>query len=147
MRQPLKIALAVVVVIAVASGCGSDDDESQGGESGKTKSAAQAAKPKAQSARARMVKCIEDAGFEITHGDQDAATATNYTVKGDNPGRRTAAVVIHSNRDDAARAAAKAGEDKGLNAVPFGRAELILYTAENTEAGVLANCVQKGYVK
>lgn len=149
MRQRLKIALAVVLAAGIAAGCGSDDDSANGGGSGgsdTSKSAAKPAKLKPTSARGQMVKCMDRAGFDVTHKDQDEATATNYIVQGDKAGSKKAVIIIHSNKDDSERAAIKAGETKGLNAVPFGRAEFIRYDATDREAGVLANCVAESYV-
>ena len=152
MRQRVKIALAVVLAAGIAAGCGSDDDSANGGGSGgsdTSESSAKAAKPaklKPTSARGQMVKCMDRAGFDVTHEDQDEATATNYIVQGDKAGSKKAVIIIHSNKDDSKRAAIKAGETKGLNAVPFGRAEFIRYDATDREAGVLANCVAESYV-
>ena len=170
MRQPLKIALAVLLAAAFAAGCGSDDDSSSGGDAAdKTTTSAQAAtdgtdadaggesepetdtksggaKPKPASARAKMLTCLEDdAGFEVTHEGDDEAKATAYTVEGDSGGSKKAEIIIHSNQNDAAGAARRAGEDKGLNAVAFGRAEFIRYKATDTEAGQIVNCVAAGY--
>ena len=149
MRQPLKIFLAVVLAAGIATGCGSDDESpnaESGGSDAPKRSAKASEAPKPTSARGQMVRCMERAGFDVSHKDQDAATATNYTIGGDEPGSRKAVVVIHPNRDDAERSSIRAGEDKGLNAVAFGRAEFIRYKATDTEAGVLANCVAEGYV-
>ena len=149
MRQPLKISLAVVLAAGIATGCGSDDESpnaASGGSDAPKTSAKASEPPKPTSARGEMVNCMERAGFEVTHEDQDAATATSYTVQGDDPGSRKAVVVIHPNRDDAERSSIKAGEDEGLNAVAFGRAEFIRYESTDTEAGVLANCVAEAYV-
>jgi hypothetical protein len=157
--QPLRTAaLAAVLAAALLSGCGSDDDTGGSASDTATNSASPAkskseskskskAKLKPTSARAKLVKCIEDAGFEVTYPKQDAATATNYTVKGDKPGVTTALIVIHPNRDDAASAARRAGVDKGINAVAFGRAEFIPRAAGNTETGVLANCIAAQYAR
>ncbi|HEV2059541.1 MAG TPA: hypothetical protein VGR11_09295 [Solirubrobacteraceae bacterium] len=154
MRQPLKIILAVVVAAGIATGCGSDDDSPNGGSGGsgdsggseKRDASEQAGAPKPTSARGQMVKCIERAGFEVSHEDQDAATATNYTIEGGDAGSKKAEVVIHSNRDDARRTATKAAQEKGINSVAFGRARFIPRKATNTEAGIIANCVAGGYV-
>ncbi len=153
MRQPLKIALAVVLAAAFAAGCGSDDDSPKGGggaagsgKSDKSKGSAPPAKLKPTSARGKMVKCMDRAGFDVTHKGQDEATATNYIVEGAKAGSKKAVIIIHLNKDDSERAAIKAGETKGLNAVPFGRAEFIRYDATDREAGVLANCVAESYV-
>ncbi len=142
-------AVALLIAAVFAGGCGSDDEEekSQKDPSGKAKSEAKDAKPKRKSARAQMVKCIEDAGFKIAHDDdQDAATATNYTVAAAQGAAKKAVVVIHPNKDEAERAATKAGEERGLNVVAFGRTEFIRYAATDREAGVLANCIAEEYV-
>lgn len=151
MRQPLKLILALVLAAGVATGCGSDDDSPNGDSGGSdtpTTAAQSSEPPKRSTARGKMVNCIERAGFEVTHKDQDAATATNYTVEGDDPGSsKKAEVVIHPNRDDAERSSIKAGEEKGINALAFGRAEFIRHESSDTEAGVLANCIAGAYVK
>jgi hypothetical protein len=151
MRQPLKLVLVLVLAAAFAAGCGSDDD-SPSGANGNGDDAAErsdapkkAAKPKKKSARAEMVKCMEDEGFEVDHEGDDAEKATNYTVEGG--GKKKAEIIIHSNKNDAAGAARKAGEEKGINSIPFGRVEFRNNDdATNTEAGVLANCVAEAYV-
>ncbi len=156
MRQPLKLLLALVLAAALAAGCGSDDDDSSsnggggggGGsaESDKPKSSAAAGKPKAKkSARGEMVKCIEDEGFEVTPEGDDEEKATNYTIEAG--GKKKAEIIIRSNKNDAAGAARKAGEEKGINSIPFGRVEFRNNDdATDTEAGVLANCVAEAYV-
>jgi hypothetical protein len=162
MRHSLKFALAVVVAAGFATGCGSDDDSDKpraGGASDEAKTtessdkdstgtkAKSTSKPKRESARGQMVSCMEKAGFEVTHEGEDAAAATNYTVGGDEAKSRKAVIIIHSNKNDASAAATKAGEEKALNAVAFGRAEFIRYHATDTEAGQLANCVAEGYTR
>lgn len=156
MRQPLKFVLAVLLAATFAAGCGSDDDSSNGGNAGgaggggggstQAESAAPDAKPSAKrSVRAEMVRCIERAGFEVTHEGDDAEKATNYTIEA--RGSKKAEIIIHANRNDAAGSAVRAGEDKGINSVPFGRAEFRRAdTASNSEAGELANCVAEAYV-
>ena len=151
MRRPLKLLLTIVLAATFATGCGSDDDSSgDGGGSGgsdKPKASAKSddAKPKKQSARAEMVKCMEDAGFEVSHEGDDEEKATNYTVEAG--GKKKAVIIIHSNKNDAASAARKVGEEKGVNSIPFGRVEFRNNdSATNTEAGVLANCVAEAYV-
>lgn len=154
MRQPIKIILALVLAAGVAAGCGSDDDSPSGDSGGSdtpttTATTARSSEPpKRSTARGKMVNCIERAGFEVTHKDQDAAKATNYTIEGDDPGSsKKAEIVIHPNRDDAERSSIKAGEEKGINALAFGRAEFIRHESTDTEAGVLANCIAGAYVK
>ena len=151
MRQPLKLFLVLVLAAAFAAGCGSDDDSPSGGAGNGDAAAEQGdapkktAKPKKKSARAEMVKCMEDEGFEVDHEGDDAEKATNYTVEGG--GKKKADIIIHSNKNDAAGAARKAGEEKGINSIPFGRVEFRNNDdATNTEAGVLANCVAEAYV-
>ena len=158
MRQPLKLVLALLLAAALAAGCGDDDSSSGGGGDGakKTEQAEKAekadngatpsAKPKKKrSARAEMVKCVEDEGFEISHEGDDAEKATNYTVEGG--GKKKAEIIIHSNKNDAAGAARKVGEEKGINSIPFGRVEFRNNDgATDREAGVLANCVAEAYV-
>jgi len=153
MRQPLKLVLVVVLAAALAVGCGSDDDSSGGGGgsggSDKPKPKASAngadAKPKKKSARAEMVKCMEDEGFEVSHEGDDEEKATNYTIEAG--GKKKAEIIIHSNKNDAAGTARKVGEEKGVNSIPFGRVEFRNNdAATDTEAGVLANCVAEAYV-
>ena len=151
MRQPFKLVLALVLAAGFAAGCGSDDDSSKdgGGSAGSRQGRPHptpAAKPKKKaSARAEMVTCMEDGGFEVTHEGDDDATATNYTIEAG--GSKKAEIIIHSNKNDATRSANKAGEEKGINAIPFGRTEFRRGdAATNTEAGVLANCVAEAYV-
>jgi len=153
MRQPLKLFLAVVLTAALAAGCGSDDDSSNGGGGGgsgggaaeKAESPAKAAKTKKKSARSEMVTCMEDEGFEVSHEGDDEEKATNYTIEAG--GKKKAEIIIHSNKNDAAGSARKAGEEKGINAIPFGRTEFRRNdAATDTEAGVLANCVAEAYV-
>jgi hypothetical protein len=150
MRQPLTTFLAVVLAATLAAGCGSDDTSpSGGGGAGATATSKSSAKPaevKSTSTRGKLLTCMRDAGFQVTHEGQDESTATNYTVAGDDAKSKKAVIVIHSNRGEAVRAATKAGEEKGLNTVPFGRAVFIRYAATDTEAGVLANCVAEQYV-
>lgn len=155
MRQPpFKFLLALVLAAALAAGCGDDDEPSNGGgsaseqaeQSDKGEQAEGAkAKPKKKSARAEMVSCIEDEGFDVSHEGDDAEKATNYTVQ--RGGKKKAEIIIHSNKNDAAGAARKVGEAKGINSIPFGRVEFRNNDdATNTEAGVLANCVAEAYV-
>ena len=150
MRQPFKLVLALVLAAGFAAGCGSDDDSSKDGggsaAADKATTSTPAAKPKKKaSARAEMVTCMEDGGFEVTHEGDDDATATNYTIEAG--GSKKAEIIIHSNKNDATRSANKAGEEKGINAIPFGRTEFRRGdAATNTEAGVLANCVAEAYV-
>ncbi|HEV2774875.1 MAG TPA: hypothetical protein VGV90_04725 [Solirubrobacteraceae bacterium] len=159
MRQPLKLFLALVLAATLAAGCGSDDDSPDGGggggaaseqaENGENSEQADgsnpAAKPKKKSARAEMVSCMEDEGFEVSHEGDDEEKATNYTVEAG--GKKKAEIIIHSNKNDAAGAARKVGEEKGINSIPFGRVEFRNNDdATDTEAGVLANCVAEAYV-
>lgn len=158
MRQPLKIVLAVLLAAAFAAGCGSDDESSNGNGDGAAANgggggastqaegspAAGRSSPK-RSVRAEMVKCMEDAGFEVTHEGDDAEKATNYTIEAG--GSKKAEIIIHANRNDATGSAVRAGEERAINSVPFGRAEFRRAdTATNSEAGVLANCVAEAYV-
>ena len=151
MRQPLKLVLVLVLAAAFAAGCGSDDEPSSGGAGNGDAAGEQAdapkkaAKPKKKSARAEMVGCMEDEGFEVSHEGDDEEKATNYTVEAG--GKKKAEIIIHSNKNDAAGAARKVGEEKGVNSIPFGRVEFRNNDdATDTEAGVLANCVAEAYV-
>jgi hypothetical protein len=153
MRRPSDTVLAVLAAAALVAGCGSDDKStssatgtSAAGGSSKAKTSAKAAAPKRASTRGKMVKCLRDAGFDVAAAGGDEETATTYTVKGAGAGSRKAVIVIHSDKGGATSAATKAGAEKGLNAVAFGRAEFIRYKSTNTEAGVIANCVAEGYV-
>ena len=152
----LPATLAVLLTIVFAAGCGSDDDEKSGasGDTEKTEKADKADKadkagksgaPKRTSARGKLVDCVEGEGLEISHEGEDAEKATDYTVGPDNARRRKAVIKIHSNRDEAQRSAERAGLDKGLNAVAFGRAEFIRYEATDNEAGRIVNCLSMAY--
>ena len=152
MRQPLKTLLAVLLAAALAAGCGSDDDSSNANGNGGGGAAENADGPAQtttttakRSARATMVKCMEDAGFQVSHEGDDEERATNYTIEAG--GSKKAEIIIHSNKNDAAGSARRAGEEKGLNSIPFGRTEFRRGDdATDTEAGVLANCVAEAYV-
>lgn len=151
MRQPFKLVLVLVLAAALAAGCGSDDEPSGGGadngDAGAERADApkKAAKPKKKSARAEMVKCMEDEGFEVSHKGDDEEKATDYTVQAG--GKKKAEIIIHSNKSDAAGAARKVGEAKGINSIPFGRVEFRNNdAATDREAGILANCVAEAYV-
>ena len=156
MHQPLKLVLVIVLAAAFAAGCGSDDESPSGGAGNGDAAAEQAdapkadepkkaAQPKKRSARGEMVKCIEDEGFEVDHEGDDEEKATNYTVEAG--GKKKAEIIIHSNKNDAAGAARKIGEEKGVNSIPFGRVEFRNNdAATDREAGVLANCVAEAYV-
>jgi hypothetical protein len=151
-----RTALALLLTLAfAAAGCGSDDDDSKSGASSAGDKTEQADKtdkktekssaPKKTSARGKLVSCIEGEGLEISHEGDDAEKATNYTVGPDNAKRRKAVIKIHSNRGEASRSAERAGLDKGLNAVAFGRAEFIRYEATDNEAGRIVNCMSAAY--
>lgn len=151
MRQPSTTLVAALLAAALAAGCGSGDGSPSGDGAGSDRSATSPTATKTTpaqraSTRDKLVGCMRDAGFTVTHAGQDASTATTYTVTGDGAARK-AVVIIHSNRNDAAGAARRAGEQQGLNTVPFGRAEFIRYKATDTEAGVIANCVAEQYVR
>ena len=142
-----NVALAVLALAwLIAAGCGSDDTESSSRESETKPETAQAEKnekpkPKRKSVRAQMVDCIEgDLGFEVTAADDDPH---RLSVK-DPDGKVQAVVVIHSDAG-IARGAAVRTQEKGINAVAFGRAEFIRRAANDTEAGVIANCISAGY--
>ena len=149
MHQPLKIVLAVLLAAAFAAGCGSDDESNGNGGGGASTqaegSASETRSTPKRSVRAEMVKCMEDAGFEVTHEGDDAEKATNYTIEAG--GAKKAEIIIHANRNDATGSAVRAGEERAINSVPFGRAEFRRAgTATDGEAGVLANCVAEAYV-
>ena len=167
MPQPFKLVLVLLLAAALAAGCGGDDDSPSGGggdgaekteqaekadgtdkteKADKSDGSTAAAKPKKKkSARAEMVGCIEDEGFEVDHEGDDEEKATNYTVKAG--GKKKAEIIIHSNKNQAASTARKVGEEKGINSIPFGRVEFRNNdAATDTEAGVLANCVAEAYV-
>jgi hypothetical protein len=150
-RRHATLSILIAAVIA-AAGCGSDDKPKSGAAdtpkspaAAKPETKAKSAAPKPTSARAKLVNCIVDKGFEVTHAGQDAATATTYTVPSGDGGRATAVIKIHSSRDEARSSVRRAGEERGVNAVPFGRAEFIREAATDTEAGVILNCVSLAY--
>jgi hypothetical protein len=152
-RSRLAPAVLAALVFALASGCGSDDDSKSraSGEPGaknehSTKPADKgSAAPKRSSARGKLVDCIEREGIDITPEGDDEAKATSYTVGPQSARRRKAVIKIHSNRGEASRSAERAGLDKGLNAVAFGRAEFIRYEATDNEAGRIVNCMSAAY--
>lgn len=138
--MPRNLALALLAIASsIAAGCGSDDSEpSPGGQSGARE--VQKAEPKAKSVRAQMIDCIErELGYDVTTGEDPH----KLSIKSSN-GKRQAVVVIHPDAAAARKAVART-LSKELNAVVFGRAELILDAARDTEAGIIANCVAGGY--
>jgi hypothetical protein len=155
------LLLAGAIATATATGCGSDDDSKSGstakpGTKTEQKAATKpadtsdgdgSAAPKASSARGKLTTCLDREGIDAAHEGQDAATATTYTLKArSGEGDKTDAVIkIHPSRDEAAGSARRAGEDRGINAVAFGRAEFIRRAATDTEAGVIVNCVSMAY--
>jgi len=144
-----RTALAILLTALVAAGCGSDDDPKSGvsdePDAKTEQSAEEPAAPKKASARSKLVSCVEGEGYEISHEGDDAEKATDYTIGPDDPKRAKAQVKIHSNRGDAASSARRAGEDEGINAVVFGRAEFIRLQATDTEAGRIVNCLSAAY--
>jgi hypothetical protein len=151
-------ALLVAIAVATATGCGSDDD-SKSDSSAKpaqkagTKSAEKSgdtskdASDDGSAARGKLTKGLDREGVDVSHEGQDAATATTYTLKArSGEGDKTDAIVkIHSSRDEAASSARRAGEEHGINAVAFGRAEFIRRAATDNEAGTIVNCVSLAY--
>lgn len=143
-----RVALAVLLSAGlIATGCGSDDDpepssESQGG-SNATQAQESGSKPKTakKSVRETMVDCIEgELGSDVETDDGDD---NRLTVKGSED-KALAVIVIHSDVGAAKKAVGKTLES-GTNAVTFGRAEFIRRSAGDTEAGVIANCLQQAY--
>lgn len=141
-----RIALAVLLSAGlIATGCGSDDDaepDSQGGSNAtQAQESDSKAKPKKKSVRETMVGCIEgELGSDIETDDGDD---NRLTVKGSDD-KALAVIVIHSDVGAAKKAVAQTLET-GTNAVTFGRAEFIRRSADDTEAGVIANCLQQAY--
>jgi hypothetical protein len=135
------VTLATLLVVGlIAAGCGSDDDtepKSDGPAAAETKKA----KPHSPtSARGKMVDCVEsELGFEMKPGDDP----DKLSIKSED-GKLKADVVIHSDVG-AARTAVAQTLNRGVNAVTFGRAEFIRRGADDTEAGVIANCVAIQY--
>lgn len=147
-----RVALAALVSVAlIAAGCGSDDEEpnseakrdsSARAEKTRTAGKAEKAEPKRGSVRGQMVECIESGvGYDVSAGDDDPH---RLSVKSSD-GKLQAVVVVHSDVAAARKAVAKTVEQDDLDAVTFGRAELILRAAKGNEAGVMANCVAAGY--
>jgi hypothetical protein len=147
-----RLALTTLAVAAlIASGCGSDDDsDSKSGEqpskAAQTRTNDSKAKsepaPKAKKGvRAKMVDCIEsELGFDVAPDDADP----NRLKVDDADDKLQTVIVIHDDAGAARRAVEKT-LGGGRNAVVFGRAELIRYAANDTETGVIANCVAAGY--
>jgi hypothetical protein len=135
-----RVALVVLVTAGLlATGCGSDDDKEPNSDSSRSEAArTENAKPKRKSVRAQMVKCIEDElGYDVASDDDRLSV--------DNPkGKLQAVIVIHSDAG-AARSAVGKTLETGRNAVVFGRAEFIRHAADDTSAGVIANCLQLAY--
>lgn len=160
-RSRLALTVLAVLSLALATGCGSDDDSkssasgdsgakaehpAKSGDKGSTASEDKGAKAsKRSSARGKLVDCIENQGIDITAEGDDEAKATSYTVGPQSARRRKAVIKIHSNRGEAQRSADKAGLEKGLNAVAFGRAEFVRYHATDNEAGRIVGCMSQAY--
>lgn len=141
-----RLALAVLVTASlIATGCGSDDSEPEA-EKKSTKSAQaetteSTAKPKTKGARAQMVDCIEtELGFDVKPEDDPDSLA----VRSDDD-KLQAVIVIHNDAGAAQKALSRTLGEKELNAVVFGRAEFIRHGADDTESGVIANCVAGQY--
>lgn len=147
-RNRLAVTTFVVVGL-VAAGCGSDDDEAKprsGGDGSearqvKTNESAPKAKRKTKGVRATMIECIEDKlGFDVAPDDDDR----NRLMVENASGKLQAVIRIHNDAGTAQRSTDRA-LSKGINAVAFGRAELIQRAAGSTETGVIANCVSLNY--
>lgn len=136
-----RVALVLLVIAGfIVTGCGSDDDPEPGSDNPSEAAQAEKAKPKPKSHRAQMVECIErELGFEVTSDDGPHT----LSVKSPND-KLQAVIVIHPDAGAARSAVAKTLED-GTNAVVFGRAEFIQHAAQDTESGVIANCVALEY--
>ena len=153
-RFRFALAVLLVLVLALATGCGSDDDEKSesAGESGaKTEqsakpSADEAAAPKRTSSRGKLLSCLDEQGFDVSHEGESAEEATDYSLEArDGEDGVDAVIQIHPSRDAANSSARRAGEERGVNAVAFGRAEFIRRGATDTEAGTIVNCVSAAY--
>jgi hypothetical protein len=124
----------------VAAGCGSDDDSEPKSDGSSAAPAKKAEPPSPKSARGKMVDCVEsELGFEMKPGDDP----DKLSIKSQD-GKLKADVVIHPDVG-AARTAVAQTLNRGVNAVTFGRAEFIRRGADDTEAGVIANCVSIQY--
>lgn len=139
-----RIAPLLIACIAIG-GCGSE--QTPDAPNDKPEASAPVPKPKSKSARVQMIECIEGVGFEVTHDDQDAATATNFTVEDDKPqaGWLKAVVIIHADADTAERSAAQGRAEDDLDDTAVGRAEFITHAADETEARVIGACVEDSY--
>lgn len=143
-----RVAVAVITASFVATGCGSESTTSEPPTEVQTKTSKaspRAAKPPS-SARAQLIECIEGVGFEVTHDDQDAATATNLTVEDDKPqaGWLKAVVILHATKSKAEQSAAQ-GRADDFDAVALGRAEYVRHAADETEDRVIGTCVADQY--
>jgi len=144
-----RFALAALLSAGlIATGCGSDDDPEPNSdgrpEAAQVEESESESKPKPKpkrSVRSQMVGCIEgELGSDVATDDDDA---NRLSVNGAGD-KALAVIVIHSDVGAARKAVAKTLEG-GSNAVTFGRAEFIRRSADDTEAGVIANCLQQAY--
>jgi hypothetical protein len=139
-----RVTLAVLLIAGlIAAGCGSDDDtepQSNGSSAARADKAEKAEPSSPKSARGKMVDCVEgELGLEMKPGDDP----DKLSIKSED-GKLKADVVIHPDVG-AARTAVAQTLNRGVNAVTFGRAEFIRRGADDTEAGVIANCVALQY--
>jgi hypothetical protein len=133
-----RAALAALAIAGlIVAGCGSDDTKSKSGTVRPEHAA-----PKSKSARARMIACIKgQLGFDVTPGDDP----DNLSITGPQ-GKLKANVVIYPNAGAAARAVVQT-QNKGVDAVSFGRAEFIRRAAGDSESGVILDCVSVQYAR
>ncbi len=112
-----------------------------------TPKASPQASSRQSSGRAQLIECIEAVGFQVTHDDQDAATATNFTVEDDKPqaGSLKAVVILHATKSKAEQSAAQGRAERFPTPTRSGRAEYVRHAADETEDRVIRTWVADQY--
>lgn len=140
--RPHQAALVVLVTAGlIATGCGTEDTETNSDVGGQPDAAEVEPESKPKSARAQMVECIEGVGYKVISEHDDP---NNLSVNSPN-GTLEAVVIVHPSDAAAAKSAAQGRDKDDLDAAAYGRAELVLHAAKETEARVIASCVADEY--